>query len=441
MIHSNMAYICNDCGYSSQKWIGKCPNCGSWNIKETTAPSDSSNKRKPTNLTKLLSPNDIKKQQKHLQRIPINMQEPREVLGDLVPSGLYLIGGEPGVGKSTLLLQLLIQTALQKIPSVYVSSEESCNQIFQRLKRLTKKLPSTRLQTLNEYLSFACSNLIDEVIPALESNKPSVVVFDSIQGFTTLSSSGVIGGPSQIREVTHKIARFIKTNSAIGLLVGQVTKGGDVSGPKLIEHLVDVVAYLEYGGISSLRILRTTKNRFHEVGTLGFLEMTPAGFKSAKDIYKAWINQKDNIPPGVSYGTILYGNRPLAVQVQALLVDSKFANPRRVVEGFSKTKLEVLIAVTQQHIKGINLSYKDVFLKVLGGIQTKDPGIDLAVIAALVGAYKKIAYPNTIFIGEVGLLGNIAAPYGYKERLKEAKNLRFETIVDHTSMKRISELL
>ena len=433
-------FKCKNCGYTSAKWFGKCPSCGGWEVEEV----ESELKYTPGGILKTgvkvkgVVPKPIGKVSKKVerQRIQIPLDEVNSVYGGFMPYGVYLLGGEPGVGKSTLALQIAGMLAQTGKPVVYASSEESESQILERFTRLFPKASST----VKNNLHLVCSNVIDEVLPALYDTPPTLVVIDSIQGFITLSSSGIVGGPAQAREVVFKVTDFIKKTGSVGLLIGQVTKGGDVSGPKMVEHIVDVVSYLEYGGMSSLRILRTTKNRFAEVGALGFLEMTSKGFVGAREVYKQWVKEKDKALPGTAYGVVLYGARPLVVQIQALLVDTKFPNPKRVVEGLPRNKVEVLLAILQEHVKAVDFSYKDVFVKALGGINIKDPGVDLAVAAALLSAYFKKGFKDTAFIGELGLLGKVMPAVGQKQRVKEAKSLGFKNIVTPEKVRFVGEI-
>ncbi len=434
-------YRCRSCGYTSLKWFGRCQNCGSWEIEEV-AEERSLLKTKPktSSQIKKVIPRGVSKLKKTVDKTRIfsGLNEVDNVVGGFIPYGVYLFGGEPGVGKSTLFMQIALDLAAREKQVFYISSEESESQLLSRFERLAKERYD--LTKLDKYLKVACTNVVEEILDVLYEKTPAFCVFDSIQGFTTLTSSGVIGGVSQTREVVFKLTEFIKRTGAVGILIGQVTKTGEVSGPKLVEHMVDVVAYIEQGATTSLRLIRTTKNRYHEVGNIGFLEMTPSGFKDARDVYENWLKDKDKPLAGVAYGVIMFGVRPIVVQVQALLVDTRYPNPKRVVEGISRNKLEVLLAILQQHVRGVDFSYKDVFLKVLGGVNVKDPGIDLAVAAALIGAYKGIGYPKTVFIGEVGLLGNITQTTAHKERIKEAKNLSFQKIIDFQKISHVSAL-
>jgi len=426
-------YKCSSCGYESNKWFGKCPNCGSWDVvQERTVKST----KKGLVLSESVGLKTLKdvRAPRAGRGAPFPLTEVSHVLGTAVPGGIYLIGGEPGVGKSTLLLQILLEWAKAGKKAIYVSSEESEYQISIRAKRLLgkKAVPNTlRILSYNE---------LDAVLSTVAEEDVDFLVFDSIQGFYSKANDGVMGGVSQLKEATFKIVNFAKSKGVTSFIVGQVTKEGVVSGPKLLEHIVDAVAYLEQGGVSSLRTLRSTKNRFYEVGNLGFLEMNADGFKDARDLYLSWLAEKASPPYGTAYGVALYGTRPLVVQVQALLVDTKYPNPKRTAEGITRNRLELLLAVAQEHVPRMDLSYKDVYVKILGGLDLKDPGMDLAVLASVVSAYFKKSFSNTAFIGEVGLLGSISQAIAESLRVKEAKQLGFKNIIKSTNAKHVKSL-
>ncbi len=422
-------YKCLDCSYTSLTWFGKCPKCGSFNIKEVS--DTTSDKSKKTSIVleplELKSIADALQEKQHLPRIMSGLKEVDNVLSGFVEGGVYLFGGEPGVGKSTLALQILINVikANERNRVAFISAEESKWQVAHRATRLANK-------NILERVDILATNDLASVLNSLQDKKYKLVVFDSMQAFLMQGSTGVAGGVSQVRDVVYEIVKFAKSTDTTVIIIGQVTKEGILAGPKLAEHIVDVVSYLERVDVGDVRLFRVVKNRYGEVGNLGFLRLTPKGFKDAPTAYMEWLDISLTNMPAVAFGIIMYGIRPLVVQVQSLITDSSFANPKRVAEGFSRSKLEVLLAIIDKHVKGVSLKHKDVFVKVIGGLNIKDSCIDLAVIASVLSAYFNKSFGKRAFIGEVGLLGDIKLCGFLKLYKKEAGKLGFK-VVDRSS--------
>jgi len=427
-------YVCTNCGYTTTKWNGKCPQCSEWNTFEEREGQVPKKKgiavmTTPTILVKAHEVEDIP-----LDKMKTGFSELDRVLGGGIGRGtVALIGGDPGIGKSTLLIQIMAKIASEGFTVAYISGEESVSQVSQRLKRVSPKLP--------DKLFIASENDVEQIIGALSTQKIDFVVIDSIHALNDQSTEGIMGGVSQLKNVTQRLTQWAKKNNVGMFLVGQVTKEGIVAGPKNVEHIVDTVIYLEKIGDENARLVRTVKNRFGEVGEVGFLEMTAGGLVDKADYSKILVADDTVGMPGGALGMTLQGTRPIVVHVQSLINDSIFAIPRRVVEGFSKNKIEVLAAVITKKVPKIYLDKKDLFLKANGGITVKDAGVDLAVVAAILSATNNIAFKDSIFIGEVGLLGEIKSTPALDLRIKEAKKLGFKNIVTTRTIKNIRDLV
>ncbi len=441
-------FKCKNCGYTSIKWLGQCPKCNAWGtfaeVSEELESSDiliksftKSNKHTKQSNKRLdiIDPNDAKDKIIEAKRVSTGFKELDRILGKggALQGAVTLVGGEPGIGKSTLLLQTLVNIAKKSYKVLYVSAEESGEQILRRLKRITKVIPKD--------LKILAELDLSAILSSGELKNFDFIVFDSIQAFIYPDVAGVIGGITQVKTTVSLITNYAKQHNIGVFLIGQVTKTGKVSGPKTVEHIVDTVLYLEYLGVGGTRIVRSVKNRFGEVGDVGFLEMTTKGFKDNSNAESLFVEQTKTNIPGASYGVIVHGLRPLIVQIQALLTDTQFSLPRRVVEGFPKNKIEVLAAVITQKMPKVSLANKDLFIKALGGMVLKDSGIDLAVIASIVSSVLEKPLDDAVFIGEVGLLGEIKPCIALDLRIKEARKLGFKKIYSFKNLKHIKDLL
>ncbi|HZX32392.1 MAG TPA: DNA repair protein RadA [Rhodocyclaceae bacterium] len=415
MAKSKTLYICTECGASSPKWQGQCPGCGEWNtLVETVADKPTGHRFEslaPVSQLKTLA--DI--EAREAERIPTGISEfDRALGGGLVAGGVVLIGGDPGIGKSTLLLQALATlSASQKV--LYVTGEESGEQVALRAKRLA--LDTKRLQLMAEI------NL-ERILATLQAEKPLVAVIDSIQTLWSDQLSSAPGSVAQVRECAAQLTRLAKQIGITVILVGHVTKEGALAGPRVLEHIVDTVLYFEGETHSSFRLIRAFKNRFGAVNELGVFAMTDRGLKGVNNPSALFLSQHGQEVAGSCVMVTQEGTRPLLVEIQAL-VDTSHGNPRRLTVGLEAQRLAMLLAVLHRHA-GVVCFDQDVFVNAVGGVKITEPAADLAVLLAIVSSLKNKPLPQKLVVfGEVGLAGEIRpAPRG-QERLKEAAKLGF----------------
>ncbi len=419
-------FLCSNCGNISLKWQGKCPNCGEWNTLEEHMVKGSSQGvfggsggvGAAAGVVQLLSEISTKEQ----NRFSSGMSEFDTVLGGgLVPGSLILLGGDPGIGKSTLALQLAGNVAggkdLQTV--LYVSGEESSHQLKMRAGRLSA---GTDISVLTE-------TDLDVVISTVVSVQPSLVIIDSIQTLNSTSVNGVVGGVSQLSYATNALMRLAKEQGVAIILIGHVTKEGMLAGPKTIEHMVDVVLYLEGDRFGALRILRSSKNRFGSVGEVGIFEMQEVGLIEVPNPAAMFLEHRDKPLPGSCVTAILEGNKVLLIEIQALTNTTTLSYPRRVASGFDVNRLQLLIAIMQKSL-GINLANQDVFINVAGGFKVAERAADLPVVLAILSSYYGKTLPaSSLSFGEVGLLGEVRKVSQTEKRVKEAKKLGFDNII------------
>ena len=419
------AFFCSNCGYESAKWLGKCPSCNQWNTfieeaidKGISRNSDtwknySADKKAPVTIAL----QDVtSKEEKRILTIDLELN--RVLGGGIVHGSIILIAGEPGIGKSTLLLQDALD--LKGIVTLYISGEESEQQIKMRADRL-------KIQNENFYLLTETST--HTIFQEIKKLKPELVIVDSVQ---TLQSDLIDSSPgsiSQIRECTAAFQRFAKETDTPVFLIGHIIKDGTIAGPKLLEHMVDTVLQFEGDRHYTYRILRTLKNRFGSTSELGIYEMTGEGMRAVLNPSEILINQKEDQLSGSAIAASMEGLRPLLIEVQALVTQSVYGTPQRTVTGFDLRRLQLLLAVLEKR-GGFHFGVKDVFVNIAGGIKVEDPSIDLAVICALLSSYEDVPLPQHIcFAGEVGLNGEIRAVNRIEQRIAEAEKLGFEKIV------------
>ena len=418
-------FFCTECGSETSKWSGKCPACGAWNsLKETTSVTGRKNKK---NTGRDLFENEPNKKPLKLKDINYTEQQRTKsgisefdgaLGGGIVPGMVVLIGGEPGIGKSTLMLQVSDQLAHHDKTILYVSGEESQEQI---------KLRSQRLECSSDKLYLYCATDFEEVAQTIFNMEPDIVIIDSIQSMYLSSLESAPGSVSQLRECTGFFTRIAKQRNIPIFLIGHVTKGGIVAGPKIIEHMVDTVLYFEGETQNQFKILRATKNRFGSTNEIGIFEMLSTGLSEVKDPSQLFLTRENNI--GSSVGCLLEGSRAFLVEVQALVSPASYGTPQRVSLGFNHRKLALLLAVVEKNLS-INLRNNDVFLNLTGGIKVTDPGLDLSIIAAILSSFKELTLPaNTLLLGEVGLNGEIRPVSQTDKRIKEAKKLGYENII------------
>ncbi len=418
MAKKNSVYSCTECGATAPKWQGQCPGCGQWNtlvesIMEAATPA-ASRFASLAGASKLQTLASIKPREEPRQ--PTGIDEFDRVLGGgLVAGGVVLIGGDPGIGKSTLLLQALARLAEAKQNVLYISGEESGEQVALRAQRL--QLDAGELQLLAEI------NL-EKILTVLGSSRPAVAVIDSIQTLWSDALQSAPGSVAQVRECSAQLTRFAKQSGTCIILVGHVTKDGSLAGPRVLEHIVDTVLYFEGDTHSSFRLVRAFKNRFGAVNELGVFAMTDKGLKGVSNPSALFLSQHAQDVAGSCVLVTQEGTRPLLVEIQAL-VDSAHTNPRRLTVGLEQNRLAMLLAVLHRHA-GVVCADQDVFVNAVGGVKIAEPAADLAILLAIVSSLRNKPLPGKLVaFGEVGLAGEIRpAPRG-QERLKEAAKLGF----------------
>lgn len=418
------AFFCQNCGYESVKWLGQCPSCAQWNsfVEEIIQKDDAkgtnwkvNGESKRVNKTIALGEVSAAKEERLMTPDP----ELNRVLGGgVVPGSIVLIAGEPGIGKSTLFLQ--IGLAMRNTTVLYISGEESEQQIKMRADRL-------KLTNENFYLLTETSTQV--IFQEIKKLKPGIVIVDSIQTLQTPFIDSSQGSVSQIRESAAEFQRFAKDTNTPVFLIGHITKDGTIAGPKILEHMVDTVLQFEGDRHYAFRILRTLKNRFGSTPELGIYEMTETGMNAVTNPSEILITQKEDTLSGIAIAATIEGIRPLFIEVQALVTQSVYGTPQRTVSGFDLRRLQLLLAVLEKR-GGFHFGMKDVFLNIAGGLKTEDPSIDLAVLCALLSSYEDVpTQHHTCFAGEVGLSGEIRAVNRIEQRIGEAEKLGFEKIV------------
>ena len=420
MAKAKTVFVCSECGNESPKWLGKCPACNSWN----TFYEQKIEKYTETNKIEKKINNTPKPLNSYVgeeaQRTSTGYSELDRVLGGgLVKGSLILLGGEPGIGKSTLILQLC-----EKIHGegnvLYVSGEESAEQI---------KLRADRLEIHNEQLMFLGETDIDVVKQAIEDTKPKLVIIDSIQTMYSDEISAAAGSVSQVREITSQIMRVCKSQSITTIIIGHVTKDGNIAGPRVLEHMVDTVLYLEGERYNTYRILRAVKNRFGSTNEIGMFEMKQEGMCEVTNPSDILITEREDNPSGSCIIASIEGTRPILVEVQALTSQSVFGIPKRTGNGFDYNRLAVLIAVLEKRA-GLMLGGQDIYINVAGGMKLVEPAVDLGIMVTVASAYKNIPIPkDTVVIGEVGLTGEVRRVNSIEKRLKEVEKLGFKTCI------------
>ena len=420
MAKAKTVFVCSECGNESPKWLGKCPACNSWN----TFYEQKIEKYTETNKIEKKINNTPKPLNSYVgeeaQRTSTGYSELDRVLGGgLVKGSLILLGGEPGIGKSTLILQLC-----EKIHGegnvLYVSGEESAEQI---------KLRADRLEIHNEQLMFLGETDIDVVKQAIEDTKPKLVIIDSIQTMYSDEISAAAGSVSQVREITSQIMRVCKSQSITTIIIGHVTKDGNIAGPRVLEHMVDTVLYLEGERYNTYRILRAVKNRFGSTNEIGMFEMKQEGMCEVTNPSDILITEREDNPSGSCIIASIEGTRPILVEVQALTSQSIFGIPKRTGNGFDYNRLAVLIAVLEKRA-GLMLGGQDIYINVAGGMKLVEPAVDLGIMVTVASAYKNIPIPkDTVVIGEVGLTGEVRRVNSIEKRLKEVEKLGFKTCI------------
>ncbi|HEX5171801.1 MAG TPA: DNA repair protein RadA [Cyclobacteriaceae bacterium] len=426
MAKTKTLYFCQNCGYESTKWLGKCPSCNSWNtfIEEVVQKGDvgksewrsiSGNQRvpQPKKLTEIEAGKEI--------RVSTYDKELNRVLGGgLIPGSLILIGGEPGIGKSTLMLQLAL--SLTKLKVLYVSGEESEQQIKMRAERLQPDA------TKDNNCFILSETSTKSIFISIESLQPELVIVDSIQTLYSDQMDSAAGSIGQVRQCASELMRFAKETNTPVFLVGHITKDGMLAGPKVLEHMVDTVLQFEGDRHLAYRILRTTKNRFGSTSEIGIYEMLGTGLREVSNPSEILISQKDGNVSGITIGATVEGNRPLLIEIQSLVSPASYGTPQRTSTGFDPKRLNMLLAVLEKRC-GFRMGTQDVFLNMAGGIKVEDPAIDLAICISIISSLEEIPISDKIsFAAEIGLGGELRAVNRIDQRISEAEKLGFSEI-------------
>lgn len=414
-------WYCTECGADSLRWEGKCPVCGAWNsMVEERVPAKSSisvagshalGKSKPLKVSELVASEE--------ERIKMPSQELNRVLGGgLVPGSLVLIGGEPGIGKSTLVLQNILSIKSRKI--LYVSGEESATQI---------KLRADRIGRMSDNVYIVCESSLENIFAHIKDVEPQMVIVDSIQTLASEAIESSAGSVSQVRECSAQLLKYAKDSNVPVILIGHINKEGSIAGPKVLEHIVDAVLQFEGDHHYMYRILRSIKNRFGSTSELGIYEMCQRGLREVANPSEMLLNHYDEALSGISVGIALEGIRPFLIEVQALVSSAAYGTPQRSVTGFDAKRMNMLLAVLEKRV-GFKLGQKDVFLNIAGGLKVSDPSLDLPVICAILSSNVDMAIESGICMaGEVGLSGEIRQITRVEQRIIEAEKLGMHTIL------------
>ncbi len=415
-------WFCQNCGVESAKWVGKCPSCNEWNtyVEEVVT------KTKSPTQNIVGSQDNVRNQPQKISDISaseekryntLNNELNRVLGGGLVPGSLVLIGGEPGIGKSTLALQIAL--GLTNYKTLYVSGEESAQQI---------KLRANRINIDNDNCLIVSETAMERIFTHIKNTTPDIVVIDSIQTLATERIESAAGSVSQIRDCTSQLLQFAKQSAVPVLLIGHITKDGSLAGPKILEHMVDTVLQFEGDQNHLYRILRATKNRFGSTSEMGIYEMQNTGLREVSNPSELLLSQNSNDLSGTAISAAIEGMRPFLIEIQALVSSAAYGTPQRSSTGFDLRRMNMLLAVLEKRA-GFRLSTKDVFLNIAGGIKVNDPAIDLAVIIAVLSSSTDIAIPREVcFAGEIGLSGEIRPVSRIEQRISEAEKLGFRQI-------------
>jgi DNA repair protein RadA/Sms len=422
MAKTRTTFFCQSCGAQSPKWIGHCPSCGEWN----TYVEEIVQKAADTKTPGMMSPNRRVPKPQPVGEINLNTEhrydigdgELNRVLGGgIVPGSLVLFGGEPGIGKSTLMLQVALNAKKMKV--LYVSGEESEQQIRMRAERIGLNNPDCFILTETN---------TQNIFQQIETLQPNLLIIDSIQTLHTSHIESSPGSVSQIRECAAEIMRYAKESATPVFLIGHITKDGSLAGPKVLEHMVDTVLQFEGDRNHVYRLLRTTKNRFGSTNELGIYEMQGSGLREVSNPSEVLITTRDEPVSGIAISATMEGMRPMLIETQALVSSAAYGTPQRSSTGFDLRRLSMLLAVLEKRC-GFRLAAKDVFLNITGGIKVEDPAIDLAVVCAVLSSNADIPIPNKVcFAGEVGLSGEIRPVNRVDQRISEAEKLGYEQI-------------
>lgn len=420
MAKTRSIYICQNCGAEAVKWLGKCPACGEWNtyVEERIA-KDTSGRPGLVAVSRNATPKPLREiESSSEQRIDTHIGEVNRILGGgLVPGSIVLLGGEPGIGKSTLALQMAL--GLHDTQVLYISGEESAKQV---------KIRADRLSRVNQDCLILNETLLENILTQLENVNPRLVVIDSIQTLYTDTIESSPGSVSQIRETAAALLRYAKTSGVPVIIIGHITKDGSIAGPKVLEHIVDVVLQFEGDQNYMYRILRSGKNRFGSTSEIGIFEMRGSGLVEVTNPSEILLSHRDEALSGVAVAATIDGIRPFLIETQALVSTAAYGTPQRATTGFDNRRLNMLLAVLEKRA-GFRLNQKDVFINIAGGLKVSDPAIDLALIAGVLSsAFDTAIASTTCFAAEVGLSGEIRPVSRLEQRIAEAQKLGMERI-------------
>ncbi|MCK5032268.1 MAG: DNA repair protein RadA [Calditrichia bacterium] len=415
---SKTIFVCQQCGHTSAKWLGKCPGCESWSSFQEEIQSVKDLRKKSSNLSIKSTPLLDGKIEQY-QREKSNFEEfDRTIGGGMVPGSAILIGGDPGIGKSTLMLQLMNGINENKI-SLYVSGEESHSQILMR---------ANRIGATNKGIHFSNETNVENLLNLFSNLKPEIIIIDSIQTLYSSEIDSIPGNISQLRMCANELLRYTKENGTTLFLIGHVTKDGSIAGPKVLEHMVDTVLYFEGDNQYDYRILRSVKNRFGPVNEIGLFRMSEIGLETVANPSELFLENADHQNSGNAVTALLEGNRTILIQVQALVTKTQFGNPQRTATGIDHRRMNLLLAVLEKRC-GKPFAFYDVFLKAAGGLRIDEPAADLGICMALISSFEDKPLPaGTVYIGEVGLNGEIRNVNRLGERIKECLNLGYKNI-------------
>ena len=417
------SFFCQQCGTESLKWVGRCPGCGEWNtMVEELKPTKAEQRRGFVASESMVKPQRLQEiETKEEARIQTSMSELNRVLGGgIVRGSLVLCGGEPGIRKSTLLLQTAQDLAHKNVQVLYVSGEESARQI---------KLRAERLGVSSEHLYIYAETDLTLIERQIQQLKPEFVIIDSIQTIHMPEVTSAPGSVSQVRECTAQLMKIAKIGGISVFIVGHVTKDGNIAGPRLLEHMVDTVLYFEGDRHHTYRILRAVKNRFGSTNEIGIFDMKEEGLDEVTNASEVFLEDRTKGLPGTAIMASIEGTRPILVEIQSLLTPTSFGNPKRMASGVDHNRVSLILAVLEKRM-GFFLQNQDTYVKVTGGVKLDEPAVDLAIVASIVSSYKdKMTPSGDVYMGEVGLTGEIRRVSRIEERVKEAKKLGFTRAV------------
>lgn len=424
MKNKKIVFFCQECGYESAKWMGQCPGCKAWNtfVEEPVSTVKKSTGAAASRLTGRAEPmllKDIRLDEDERKTTEIGELD-RVLGGGIVPGSLVLVGGDPGIGKSTLLLQVCRNLSQDGNSVLYISGEESLGQI---------RLRANRIGTFNDKMQLLCETNLDTVRQVMERLKPEVAIIDSIQTMFSEEVGSAPGSVSQVRESTNVLMQIAKGLGITIFIVGHVTKEGNVAGPRVLEHMVDTVLYFEGDRHASYRILRAVKNRFGSTNEIGVFEMKESGLQEVANPSEYLLDGRPENASGCVVACSMEGTRPILVEIQALVCQSNFGIPRRTAVGTDFNRVNLLMAVLEKKV-GLHLASSDAYVNIAGGMKMTEPAIDLGICLAIVSSVKDIVIPDGLMaFGEIGLSGEVRAVSMASQRVKEAKKLGFDTVI------------